>query len=123
MNVIITGATKGMGRAIAKEFAGAGYSLIVCARSKEALRKLKEEFSESFPTISVETMVADLGDIVQVKKLGAWILESRFEPEILVNNAGYFISGSIYNEEEGILQRMMEVNLNSAYHLTRTLLP
>ncbi len=123
MNVIITGATKGMGRAIAEKFAGAGYSLIVCARSKEDLDKLKKEFSKRFPAISVETKVADIGDIDQVKNFGKWILESGFTPEILVNNAGYFIPGSTFNEEEGILQKMLEINLNSAYHLTRALLP
>ncbi len=123
MNVIITGATKGMGRAIAEKFAGAGYSLIVCARSKEDLEEMKKEFYERFPAISIQTMVADIGDIDQVKDFGRWILEFGFTPEILVNNAGYFIPGNIYNEEDGILQKMMEVNLNSAYHLTRLLLP
>ncbi|MEJ7684693.1 MAG: SDR family oxidoreductase [Segetibacter sp.] len=68
-------------------------------------------------------MIADIGDIDQVKNFGRWILESGFTPEILVNNAGYFIPGNIYNEEEGTLQKMMDVNLNSAYHLTRLLLP
>lgn len=123
MNVIITGATRGMGRAITARFAGAGYDLIVCARSREELEKLKEEFTDRFPAISLQTMTADVGDVDQVKNFGKWILESGFTPEILVNNAGYFIPGNIYNEEEGTLQKMMEVNLNSAYHLTRLLLP
>lgn len=123
MNVIITGATKGMGRAIAERFAAGGYSLIVCARSKEDLDELKKEFAQRFPDIAVEVKVADIGDPEQVKDFGNWILKSRFVPEILVNNAGYFIPGSIYNEEDGMLQKMMEVNLNSAYHLTRLLLP
>lgn len=123
MNVIITGATKGIGRAIAEKFAEAGYNLVVCARSKEDLEKLKKEFSERFTDISVETKAADIGDACQVKDFGKWILSSGFTPDVLVNNAGYFTSGNIYNEEEGALQKMMEVNLNSAYHLTRTLLP
>jgi short-subunit dehydrogenase len=123
MNVIITGATKGMGRAIAEKFAGEGYNLMVCARSKEDLEGMKKEFSERFPNILVEITVADIGDVDQIKNFGRGILESGFIPEIIVNNAGYFIPGNIYNEEEGTLQKMMEVNLNSAYHLTRILLP
>lgn len=123
MNVIITGATKGMGRAIAEKFAGEGYSLIVCARSKEDLEEMKKVFSERFPDISVQTTVADIGDVDQVKSFGKGILESGVIPDIIVNNAGYFIPGRIYDEEEGTLQKMLEVNLNSAYHLTRTLLP
>lgn len=123
MNVIITGATKGMGRAIAEKFAEAGYSLIVCARAKEDLESLKKQFFEGFPAISVDTKVADIGDANQVKDFGKWILDSHFTPDVLVNNAGYFIPGNIYTEEEGMLQKMMDVNLNSAYHLTRSLLP
>lgn len=123
MNVIITGATKGMGRAIAEKFAEAGYDLVVCARSKEDLEKLKKEFSQRFTEIAVETKVADIGNANQVKDFGKWILASGFTPDVLVNNAGYFIPGNIFNEEEGKLQKMMEVNLNSAYHLTRSLLP
>ena len=42
---------------------------------------------------------------------------------MLVNNAGIFTPGSIYNEEEGLLEKMMDTNLYSAYHLTRTLVP
>ena len=44
-------------------------------------------------------------------------------PDILVNNAGQFIPGSIYNEAEGVLDKMLQQNLYSAYHLTRGLLP
>lgn len=123
MNVVITGATKGMGRAIAEKFAQAGYDLIVCARSKEDLEKLKKDFSNRFAAVSIKTKVADVGDVSQIKDFGRWILELGTVPDILINNAGYFIPGSIYNEEEGTLQKMMEINLNSAYHLTRSLLP
>lgn len=123
MNVIITGATQGIGYAIACKFAAAGYNLIVCARSKEDLEKMEEEFLTRFPSVSIYTKTTDIGSSNQVKDFGKWILESGFTPDILINNAGYFVPGSIFNEEEGTLQKMMEVNLNSAYHLTRTLLP
>jgi len=123
MNVIITGATKGIGYAIAEQFAAAGYNLIVCARSKEDLEKMEKEFSARFPSVSIYVKVADVGDSNQVKDFGRWILESGFTPDIVINNAGYFVPGSVYNEKEGTLQKMMEVNLNSAYHLTRSLLP
>ena len=123
MNVIITGATKGMGRAIAEEFAEAGYNLIVCARSQDELEKMENEFSGRFSSISVHTKVADIGDAVQVKEFGKWIISSGFSPDVLVNNAGYFIPGNIYSEEEETLHKMLDVNLYSAYHLTRSLLP
>lgn len=123
MHVVITGATKGIGLAIAEKFAGAGHNLIVCARSKEDLEKMEREFQNRFPAVSIQTKVADIGDVNQIKAFGKWIADSGSTPDILINNAGYFVPGNIYNEEEGTLQKMMDVNLSSAYHLTRALLP
>lgn len=123
MNVIITGATKGMGRAIAAQFAAAGYNIVACARSADDLQEMKELFLSYFPAISVTTRAADVGNKEQVKKLGQWIVDSNISPDVLVNNAGYFIPGSIYNEEDETIVKMMNVNLYSAYHLTRALLP
>jgi short-subunit dehydrogenase len=123
MNVIITGATKGMGRAIATQFAAAGHDIVACARSEKDLADMKNEFLSSFPNTSIAVRVVDTGDAEQVKSFGKWILDSEIAPDILVNNAGYFVPGTIYNEEEGTIEKMMEVNLYSAYHLSRTLLP
>ncbi|HNL83516.1 MAG TPA: SDR family oxidoreductase, partial [Chitinophagaceae bacterium] len=55
-------------------------------------------------------------------EFGNWCLQFG-KPSILINNAGQFIPGSIYNEEDGILEKMIEINLYSAYHLTRAILP
>lgn len=123
MNVIITGATKGMGRAIAQQFAAAGYNIVACARTEKDLLEMKNEFLSLFPGVTVTTKVIDIGDATQVKNLGKWILSTGITPDILVNNAGYFVPGSIYNEDEGTIEKMMEVNVYSAYHLSRALLP
>lgn len=123
MNVVITGATKGIGRAVAEKFAEAGYNLVACARTKEDVEKLQRDFSERFPAISVATKAVDLGNGDEVKEFAKWILEKPFTPDILVNNAGYFTPGSIHSEDEETFHRMMHVNLYSAYHLTRSLLP
>lgn len=123
MNVIITGATKGMGRAIATKFAAAGCNLIICARSKDDLGKMQKEFANRFPAISVVCKVADLEHADEVKDFADFVLQSTAEPDVLVNNAGYFVPGNIFSEGEEILQKMMSINLYSAYHLTRALLP
>src|SRR3954468_17119093 len=107
MNVIITGATKGMGLAIAERFAESGYNIVTCTRSKEDLGKFKGEFSQRFPQVSVDIMVADVGNANEVKDFGNWILASGFTPDVLINNAGYFVPGSIYSEQEEMLQKMM----------------
>jgi short-subunit dehydrogenase len=123
MNVIITGATKGMGRAIAEQFASAGYNIVACARTENDLQELKKEFLSLFPEISVTVKAVNTGDAEQVKAFGKWILSSQITPDILVNNAGYFVPGTIHGEEDGTIEKMMNINLHSAYHLSRTLLP
>jgi short-subunit dehydrogenase len=122
MNVIITGATKGMGRAVAERFAEAGYNIVACARTEKDLDELRTSIVSRFPGISVYTKVADIGNGEQVKSFGNWIIDSGITPDILVNNAGYFIPGTIHEEAEGTIEKMMQVNLYSSYHLTRTFL-
>jgi short-subunit dehydrogenase len=58
-----------------------------------------------------------------VQQLGNWVIEQRIVPDVIVNNAGNFIPGSVHSEEENVLEQMIAVNLYSAYHFTRTVLP
>ncbi len=123
MNVIITGATKGMGRATAEQFAAAGYNIIACARSEKDLQQMQQDFASRFTAVSVFTKATDLADGNEVKDFGKWILDSQFSPDVLVNNAGYFVPGTVHDEPDGTIEKMMAVNVYSAYHLTRMLLP
>lgn len=58
----------------------------------------------------------------EIIEFANWCL-SFGKPHVLINNAGQFVAGNIYNEEENILEHLIETNLYSAYHLTRQLLP
>jgi len=120
--VIITGASKGLGKAIAEKFAAAGYTLLVCSRNEVQLYKMMEEMLTKYPQCTIKAKPVDMGVKEQVREFGIWCLEFG-KPAIVINNAGQFFPGSVYNEEEGLLEKMMEVNLYSAYHLTRFLLP
>jgi short-subunit dehydrogenase len=122
MNIIITGASKGLGKAIAEKFAAAGYHLFICARSSEALHATKQQLLNKYPGSKIDTMSIDLSLRENAIQFGNWCLQYG-TPVILVNNAGQFLPGSIHSEAEGTLEQMMEANLYSAYHLTRTLLP
>ena len=73
--------------------------------------------------VSVLTYPADLSDKKQVKEFANWILKKNISIDILVNNAGNFLPGSLYEEKEGVLEKMIAMNLYCAYHLTRALLP
>ncbi|GAB2837659.1 SDR family NAD(P)-dependent oxidoreductase [Ferruginibacter profundus] len=121
MNVIITGASKGIGKAIATIFAANGHDLFLCSRNDVALYKAMEELQTRFPSITVKAKAFDLSK--QAKAFGQWILEQGIEIDVLVNNAGLFEPGSVYNEPEGTLESQVETNVYSAYHLTRMVLP
>ena len=121
MNVIITGASKGIGKAIATEFASHGHNLILCSRNGAALYKTVEVLQTHYPSISIKATTFDLS--ISAKEFGNWILDTGWEPDVLINNAGLFEPGSVHNEPEGLLENQMATNLYSAYHLTRTVLP
>ncbi|HVX26275.1 MAG TPA: SDR family oxidoreductase [Parafilimonas sp.] len=122
MNVIITGASKGLGKAIAEKFAEAGHHLIICARNESLLSVTKDELLKKNPACKIEFMATDLSKKENAIAFANFALQFG-TPDILINNAGSFVPGSIHSEAEGALEEMMETNLYSAYHLTRKLLP
>jgi short-subunit dehydrogenase len=123
MHILITGASRGLGRAIAERFAAGGYDLVLCSRNEEALTRTAGELKRDYPAADILARAFDLGKAEQAKGFGQWVLGLGISIDILVNNAGQFIPGSVHDEEEGALEKMIEVNLYSAYHLTRMLLP
>ena len=122
MTTVITGASKGIGRAIAETFAANGHHLLICSRNEHTLYKTVEELSVKYPAVTVRAKPVDLSVKKQAQEFGMWCLEQS-EPDILVNNAGLFEPGSVHNEPDGLLESQLATNLYSAYHLTRTILP
>lgn len=123
MNVVITGGSKGIGRAIAHLFAEKGANLAICSRSQEDLNLMKAEFEHNFPEISFIGVATDMSKKDEVLQFGETINNAWDQIDVLVNNAGVFLPGEIHTEEEGKLESQIETNLYSAYHLTRTLIP
>lgn len=121
-NILVTGASRGIGKAIAGIFAAHGYNLYLSSRNAAALYKTMEELQKKYPAVTIKAKPFDLSQKEEAKQLGKWCLEHCI-PDILINNAGLFEPGSVYNEPEGTLEHQIETNLYSAYHLTRTLLP
>lgn len=122
MNVVITGASKGIGRAIAEIFAANGHDLFLCSRGEVALYKTMEELMIKYPAVAIKAKPADLSVKEAAQAFGNWCL-SIAVPDVLINNAGLFEPGSVNNEPDGLLESQLSVNLYSAYHLTRTILP
>lgn len=122
MNIIVTGASKGIGKAIVEAFAKEGHQLLVCGRSEVDLYALVATVMEQYPNAVIKAKAADLAIREELDAFASWCLQYG-QPDILVNNTGQFQPGSVYNEAEGLLEQMMQVNLYSAYHLTRAILP
>lgn len=122
MNCIITGGTKGIGRAIANVFAKNGFNLAIVARSKDDLEAMKQEFEGKYP-IEVHIFPTDLSKRAEVHRLSGLIKTHWDKVDVLVNNAGLFVQGSMLEEDEDIMEEMMHVNFFSIYHLTRAIAP
>lgn len=122
MNIVISGASKGMGKAIAERFAAEKNNIFICSRNEKELIVAALEINSKYEN-TVKYFPSDLSDKIDVQKFTSWIMAQTDTIDILVNNAGQFIPGSIYNEEEGTLEKMIHINLFSAYYLTRALLP
>ena len=121
MNVVITGASKGIGKAIATIFASKGCNLFLCSRNEVALYKTMEALQTQFPSVIIKAKAFDLSK--QAAAFGQWITTAAIDVDVLVNNAGSFEPGSVNSEPEGLLENQIATNLYSAYHLTRNLLP
>ena len=113
MNVIITGASKGFGKAIAQKFASKGYHLYICSRSDLALYQAVDELLTQFPDITIKAKPFDLSKKEQAVAFGNWVLDLGISIDVLVNNAGLFLPGSVHDEEDGVLEKMIEVNLQN----------
>lgn len=117
--VIITGGTKGIGKALVWKFASHGFDIITCARNGQDLEHLKSAILTAYPGTQMHTCVADLSKSsgrVEVIKL----VKAVGRPvEILINNAGLFVQGKIHSEPEGVLENQIQTNLMSAYEITR----
>ena len=122
MNIVITGAARGIGKAIAEKFAEEGHTLFLCARNKETLENTSAELLIKFPHSIINTMVADLSLKTNADAFADWCLTYAV-PDVLVNNAGGFAPGNVLDEPDGNLENMINNNLYSAYHLTKKLAP
>lgn len=123
MNIVITGASKGIGRALSIKFAQSGHNIAICSRNQNDLAQLENELKQIRPDIQIISISTDVSQKESVKNFASEILKQWDSIDILINNAGVFIPGSIKDEDEKNLPKMIDTNLYSAYYLTKSLLP
>lgn len=120
---VITGASAGMGRAIAEKLLAQGCSIAVCARNYEKLQAVVNEWRDKYVDADIVWTGADISTQKGVNDIAEMALNSFPQVDILVNNAGLYLGGNMADEEEGQLEALMNTNVYAAYRLTRKLLP
>ncbi len=123
MNAVVTGGTKGIGKAIVLNLAENGFNLAVCSRNEKDLQNLKTELEEKHPNGTFMVFKADMSSKAETLQFADHIKQHWNQLDILVNNAGIYFPGAVHSEEDGVLEQLIETNLYSAYYLTRALLP
>jgi 3-oxoacyl-[acyl-carrier protein] reductase len=117
MNAIITGATRGIGKAIAINLAEHGYNLAICSRNNQELEKFAEELE--YTGARIFTFKADCSIKEEVYSFCNAVQEQMGMADVLVNNAGTYLPGSLLDEADDRLEKQLNLNLNAAYYLSK----
>lgn len=119
---LITGASKGIGRSIAKQLASRKIDVLLLARSENLLIELAEELKKQY-AVEAYWLTIDLSKPDASKAIYEWCLEKNYPVNILVNNAGYGLSGDFekYSREDHL--DMLQVNMVAPVELISLFLP
>lgn len=112
MKALITGASSGLGYSMAKYLSTKGYDLVLVARDKEKLKKIKEELK-----CEVKVIVADLTDISKIKEV--YVLCRNDNIDLLINNAGFGLFGEFSNTDLNKELEMIDLNIRAVQILTK----
>src|ERR1700737_1344602 len=119
---LVTGASAGIGVALAKELAAGGANLVLTARRQDRLEELSRELTVKHK-IKTSICVADLADVSAPQKIYDFTRAQGISIELLVNNAGFGAYGELPSVEVSRLLDMVQVNCSAVVHLTRLYLP
>ena len=115
MIALVTGASSGIGRDMAKILSKKGYDLILVSRNKNLLEQLKKEINKNIEIISL-----DLSNIENCKKLYKRVKDKNID--ILINNAGFGLLGEFYKTDLEKELNMIDLNIKSVHILTKLFL-
>ncbi|MDD5350547.1 MAG: SDR family oxidoreductase [Chthoniobacteraceae bacterium] len=120
-NVLITGASSGLGKEFARQLAPRAATLVLVARRLERLEALKSELER--PGLTIHCRQADLSDRTEVDTLLAWLASAGIPLNFLINNAGLGDHGRFETGEWERTRQMLDVNIGALTRLTHALLP
>lgn len=119
---LITGASKGIGRAIAVECARRGMNLALISLPDENLKELSNELASKYK-IKSRYKTIDLTDSKSPELIHKWCVENKLEINTLINNAGFGSQGSFENQTIGFYKQMINLNVRAIVLLTHAFIP
>jgi hypothetical protein len=122
ITALVTGASSGIGKAIARELAGQGAHLILVSRNVQRLEQEAEDLKIRFG-VEVHIFPADLSRPENSQKLFEWTLEKGLAVDLLVNSAGLAHYGPFNETSIENAQAMLDLNIHALAHLTHLFLP
>ena len=120
-NALITGGSRGIGKAIARRFIEEGANIFLCARGESALNGTAEELRQMGGKVAIH--VADVSDQRSVERMVSHALADFGAFDILVNNAGIMMSRRFMDYTFEEFDQIMKVNFYGVWHVTRAILP
>ena len=121
-NVLITGASRGIGKACAEKFAKEGYHVLInCHNSLTELSNFQEQLSSSGMACTI--VPGDVGDPDQVRQIFSTISSTVGGIDVLVNNAGIAHIGLLMDLSDEDWNRILNTNLSSAFYCSRAAMP
>ncbi len=121
--VVVTAGSRGIGRAVVMRMGQEGFDVVTCSRDRTKLEVLHADFEAQGFDGKLHYLPVDLSDKSGVKSFLEFVASQNQDVDILVNNAGGFVPGKISEEPDGNLEHMIDLNLYSAYRVTRGILP
>ncbi len=118
---LITGASKGIGAACARELAGLGADLLLVARDMGSLEELQYELEATHVDQQVRVFAADLSEHEERLALLDWVVDLGTDLHLLINNAGGNVTRDALDYQRDEIQSLIELNLLSAFELSRLL--
>ena len=119
MNAIITGATKGIGRALVMHLAANNYNVALCARNALHVQNFLVELSSMYPKQKFFGMEADLEKMDDVVNFADFAFTCLSKTDVLINNAGLYLPSNLMDEDEHSLERQMKVNVHAPHFLSK----
>ncbi|MCP4248749.1 MAG: 3-oxoacyl-[acyl-carrier-protein] reductase [bacterium] len=116
---IVTGGSRGIGRAICLDLADRGARVVACARDESKLGELVAEAKQREVAGDIVPRCVDGSRREQVDELVDWVVEQYERVDVLVNNAGITRDGPIWSMEDGQFDEVMSTNLRSVFAMTR----